>query len=126
MQENATAARIARTSAALAIALIPTALLISGFVGRALGRGLLLLAGVAALVCLAASLRLLRRDAQTRSQAGTLVMGAVCVLGGGAYMWSVRNVPAAIPIGGVLAIMLGLVLLTVGVLAWRPRRTHGP
>lgn len=124
MQENGPSARTARTSAALVVALVPTALVASGFVGRALGRGVLLLAAAAAVVCLVASVWLVRRDPQARLQAWLLVLGTVCVLGGGAYLWSVRNVPAAIPIGGVLAILLGLVLLAAGVLALRPMRTH--
>lgn len=124
MQENAPSARTARTSAALVVALVPTALVASGFVGRSLGRGVLLLAAASAVVCLVASIRLVRRHPQARGQARLLVVGTVCVLGGGAYLWSVRDVPAAIPIGGVLAILLGLVLLTAGALALRPMRTH--
>lgn len=121
MQENAPSARIARTSAALVVALVPTALLASGFFGQALlGRGVLLLVAAAAVVCLVASVGLVRRD----PQAWLLVVSTVCVLGGGAYLWSVRNVPAVIPIGGVLAILLGLVLLAVGALALRPMRAH--
>jgi len=64
------------------------------------------------------------RDPQARLKAWLLVVGAGCFLGGNAYMWSVRNVPAAIPIGGVLAILLGLALLFAGALALRPLRTH--
>lgn len=124
MPENAPSPRTARASAALVVALVPTALVASGLVGRALGRGVLLLAAAAAVVCLVASVRLVRRDPQARWQARLLVVGTVCVLGGGAYLWSVRNVPAAIPIGGVLAILLGLVLLASGALALRPVRTH--
>ena len=124
MQKNAPSARTARTSAALVVALVPTALLTNGFVGQALGRGVLLLAAAAAAVCLVASAWLARRDPRVRWQARLLVVGTVCVLGGGAYLWSVRNVPAAIPIGGFLAILLGLVLLATGALAWRPMRTH--
>jgi len=50
MQENAPTARTARTSAALVVALVPTALFASGLVDRALGRGVLLLAAAAAVV----------------------------------------------------------------------------
>lgn len=106
------------------VALVPTALVASGFVGRAPGRGVLLLAAAAAVVCLVASVWLVRRDPQARWPAWLLVVGTVCVLGGGAYLWSVRNIPAAIPIGGVLAILLGLVFLAAGALALRPMRTH--
>lgn len=120
MQENAPSARTARTSAALVVALVPTALLASGFVGQTLGRDVLLLAAAAAVVCLVASVWLVRRD----RKAWLLVVGTVCVLGGEAYLWSVRDVPAAIPIGGVLGILLGLVLLAAGALALRPTRKH--
>lgn len=124
MQQDASSARAARTSAALVVALVPAALVASGFVGRAFGRGVLLLAAAAAVVCLVVSVRLVRHDPRARWQARLLVMGTVCVLGGGAYLWSVRNVPAVIPIGGVLAILLGLMLLAVGALALRPIRKH--
>ena len=112
MLEDAPSARIARTSAALVVALVPTAFVVSGF----LGRSLLLLAGSAAVVCLAASVRLVRHDGDASVQASLLIAGAVCVIGGGAYLWSVRDVPAVIPIGGVLAVMLGLGLLGAGAL----------
>lgn len=124
MHENPPLARTARTSAALVVALVPTALVVSGLMGPALGRGVLLLAAAAAVVCLVVSVWLVRRDPQARWQAWLLVVGTVCVLGGGVYLWSVRNVPAAIPIGGFLAIMLGLALLAAGALAMRPLRTH--
>lgn len=51
-------------------------------------------------------------------------LGAVSVLGGGVYLWSVRNVDAVIPVAGGLALLLGLVLLAVGALASRPPHTH--
>lgn len=124
MQENAPSARTARTSAAFVVALVPTALIAGGFVDRAFGRGVLLLAAAAAVVCMVGSVWLVLRDPQARWQAWLLMVGTVCVLGGGAYLWSVRNEPAAIPIGGFLAILLGLLLLTAGALALRPMRTH--
>ncbi len=124
MQESTGSARTARTSASLVVILVPTALVASGFVGRDLGRGVLLLAAAAAVVCLVASVSLVRGDAWARWQGWLLVAGTVCVLGGGSYLSAVRDVPAAIPIFGVLAVLLGLVLLGAGALALRPPRTH--
>jgi hypothetical protein len=122
MHETTAATLIARVSAGLVVVLAPLMLVASGFVSRALGRGLLVIAAAAALSCLVAAGVLAWRGAEARSGAALLVAGAACVLGGGAYMWSLRHVPSAIPIGGFLAILLGLVLLAVGAVALRPAR----
>lgn len=119
MSEHPPLARTARTTATLVVALVPAALVVSGVAGRAVGRGVLLAAAATAVLCLTASVGLLRRDAH----AWLLVLGAVSVLGGGGYLWTVRNVPAAIPVGGFLAMLLGLVLLAVGALVVRPTST---
>ncbi len=124
MKESAPSARTARTSASLVVILVPTALVASGFGGRDLGRGVLLLAAAAAVVCLVASVSLVRSGAWARSCAWLLIVGTVSVLGGGSYLSAVGDVPAAIPIFGVLAVLVGLVLLATGALALRPPRTH--
>lgn len=124
MKESAPSARTARTSASLVVMLVPTALVASGFGGRHLGRGMLLLAAAAAIVCLVASVSLVRSDAWPRSRAWLLIAGTISVLGGGSYLSAVGDVPAAIPIFGVLAVLLGLVLLATGALALRPPRAH--
>ena len=125
MQESARSALTARTSASLVVILVPTALVASGLVGRDIGRLVLLLAAAAAVVCLIASVSLALGSARARWPAWVLVGGSGCVLGGGTYLSAVRDVPAAIPIFGVLALLLGLVLLATGALALRPPpRTH--
>ncbi len=116
MQQRQSSVSIARVSGFLVVALGPAALIVSGVISKGAGRTLLVLGAAAALICLSASVLVVRRN----SQAWVLILGSVCVLGGGIYLWSVRNVPAAIPIGGFLAIVLGLVLLVLGGLVVRP------
>ena len=115
MKVDSSTAGAARTSAFGAAVLGPVAVVVSEVLGRTAGRVVLVLMVLATVACLAAAVVLARRTAS----AWVLITGSMCVLGGGTYLWSVRNVPAVIPIAGVLAVLLGLALLALGGLAIR-------
>lgn len=63
MPEKTPLSRTARFTATLVVVLVPAAPVVGAFVGRPFGRTVLLVAAAITVVCLVASLGLLRRNA---------------------------------------------------------------
>ena len=119
--------RMTATSAWLgpALMLAPFPLYFVGGPHREAGRVALMLGATAMAVCLVGGLRLTRSH-QFRTHAWLCVVGAAGTLLSMAYLWALADEPTAIPIAGVVGLVLAWVMLLVAAPALLRRDAPAP